>query len=167
MNQVIKIGLKSHNMVKAINTYAIPLLSYSFGIIKWSDTELQSLERKIRTLLTKNRMFHPKAAIERQVLPRMQGGRGITSIVWTHEKQVANIREYFRKQEEKSKLRRVIMKADNNLTVSNLRNTIENTKPEKKHYIEENRQRWRNKVLHGRYPSILRKEEINHSMSVL
>jgi len=88
VNQVIKTGLNSRNTVKAINTYAVPTLMYSFGIVKWSDTELQSLERKIRTMLTKNRMLHPKAAIERQVLPRMQGDRGITSVVWTHEKQI-------------------------------------------------------------------------------
>ena len=101
------------------------------------------------------------------MLPRIQEGRGITSVVWTHEKQIANIREYFKKQEERSTLHRIIIKADNNLAVCNLKNTGENVKLEKKQYMEENRRRWGNKVLHNRYPSVLQKEEINQPMSVL
>jgi hypothetical protein len=25
----------SNNLIKAVNTYAVPLLTYSFGVIKW------------------------------------------------------------------------------------------------------------------------------------
>jgi len=32
-------------MIKAINTYAIPVLTYSFGVIKWSISDIQDVER--------------------------------------------------------------------------------------------------------------------------
>jgi len=33
-------------MVKAINTYAIPVLNFSFGIVKWTPTDLENLQTK-------------------------------------------------------------------------------------------------------------------------
>lgn len=46
-----KIGnsrLKSKNMTKAINTRAVPLLTYSFGFINWSAAKIKDIETKIK-----------------------------------------------------------------------------------------------------------------------
>ena len=53
------------NTIKAINTYAIPVLTFSFGIVKWTPTDLENLQIKLRTLLTRYRFHLPRAAKER------------------------------------------------------------------------------------------------------
>jgi hypothetical protein len=35
--------INGNNLIKAVNTYAVPLLTYSFGVIKWSKTNLQNI----------------------------------------------------------------------------------------------------------------------------
>ncbi|XP_050517228.1 uncharacterized protein LOC126891922 [Diabrotica virgifera virgifera] len=65
---------------QALNTYAFSALSYSFGIIKWSKTDVESLQRKVRTLLTKAHNHHPRSGVERTTLPRYLGGRGLMDI---------------------------------------------------------------------------------------
>jgi hypothetical protein len=79
-------------MFKAINTYVIPVLTFSFGIVKWTPTDLESLQVKTRALLTKYRIHRPRAVKERLTLPRQIGGRGMTDITRLHGKQVKLLR---------------------------------------------------------------------------
>ena len=76
------------NTIKAINTYASPVLTFSFGIVKWTPTDLENLQTKRRTLLTRYRIHHPRAAKERLTLQRQMGGRSLTDITRLHDKQV-------------------------------------------------------------------------------
>nr|CAH7763876.1 unnamed protein product [Callosobruchus chinensis] len=62
--------LKSRNLTKAINTFAIPVLTYSFGIIKWSHTDKEDIQILIRTELMKHIMPHPNACKERLTIDR-------------------------------------------------------------------------------------------------
>ena len=55
----LKTKLNGKNTIKAINTYATPVLNFSFGIVKWTPTDLQNLQTKMKTLLTKYRFHHP------------------------------------------------------------------------------------------------------------
>jgi hypothetical protein len=64
-----KVKLKK-NKIKAINTYAISVLTFSFGIMKRTPTNTENLQTKRRTLLTRYRFHHPRAAKERLNLPR-------------------------------------------------------------------------------------------------
>jgi hypothetical protein len=108
---LLKTELKGKNISKAINTFAIPDLMYSYGIIKWSNTDLESLQRKIRTILTKYGDYHPNANAERMTLPRCEGGRGISDVKNLHNKQIINLRNYFYQRRETA-LYQVIIKAD-------------------------------------------------------
>lgn len=98
VTSVLKTELFAKNKIRAINSWAIPLLMYTFGIISWSKTDLQALNRKVRTLLTKFRMHHIHSATERLYLPRRQGGRGLTDIEQLHSKQMKKYREYWEKK---------------------------------------------------------------------
>ena len=55
---ILKTKLNGKNTIKAINTYATPVLTFSFGIVKWTPTDLENLQTKIRTLLTRYRFRH-------------------------------------------------------------------------------------------------------------
>ena len=76
---ILKTRLNGKNMIKVINTYATLVLSFSFRIVKWTPTDLENLQTKMRTLLTRFRFHHPCAAKERLNLQQM-GGRGLIDI---------------------------------------------------------------------------------------
>ena len=43
VRKVLKSDLNSSNKIKAINNWAIPNLTYGYGVIKWSLTDLEKL----------------------------------------------------------------------------------------------------------------------------
>jgi hypothetical protein len=43
---ILKTKLNGKNMIKAINTYTTPVLTLSFGIVKWTPTDLDNLKRE-------------------------------------------------------------------------------------------------------------------------
>ena len=107
-------------------------MTYSFGVVRWTKTELEGMERNIRVQLHKNRMSHPKTAIERSTLPRSKGGRGIISLIWLHQKQIHTIKAYFQKRKANSRLHTAVIKADERLTGIQLNEEPEQTeKPTK------------------------------------
>jgi len=81
-------------MVKAINTFAVPILTYSFGPINWSQHELDKLDVILRKLMKQRGFHHPKAATERLYLPRREGGRGLVNLKELHERAVISLSHY-------------------------------------------------------------------------
>lgn len=77
-------------MFTAINIWAIPSITYSFGIIKWSNMELKAIDTKVRVLMSKYGIHHPHSSIKRLYLPRHCGGRGLQNIGRPTKKQLAN-----------------------------------------------------------------------------
>ena len=64
---------------RAINTFALPVLRYSAGIVQWPVNILKALDRYTRKLLTLFQGLHPKSDVDRLYLPRKLGGRGLFS----------------------------------------------------------------------------------------
>jgi hypothetical protein len=95
IKSILKSKLNGNNLIKAVNTYAVPLLTYSFGVIKWSKTNLQNINIKTRVLFTKFSKHHPKSAIERFNLPRENGGRGFSNLEILLKNQIASLKNYF------------------------------------------------------------------------
>jgi len=74
---VLGTELSAKNKIQAIGSLAVPVLSYSFGIVDWHQEELQKLNRKTRNLLTIHGQHHVKADVDRLYVPRKQGGRDL------------------------------------------------------------------------------------------
>jgi len=91
---ILKTKLNGKNTIKAISTYATPVLTFSFGIVKWTRTDLEELQTKMRMLLTRYRFHHPRAAKERLTPLRQMGGRGLIDITQLHDKQVKFLQTY-------------------------------------------------------------------------
>jgi hypothetical protein len=101
VEEVLKTKLRGKHIIKAINTYAISLLAYSFGTIKWTQTELHDIQTKINKSLAKFHIHHPKSATERLTLPRKLGERGLIDITNLHNKQINKLRQYFYKKRKR------------------------------------------------------------------
>ena len=53
--------LNAANRIDGMNTYAVPVVTYSFNIIDWIEQDLQRIDRKTRKIMAAERMHHPKA----------------------------------------------------------------------------------------------------------
>ena len=56
---ILKTNLNSKDRVTAINTLAIPVITYSFNIIDWNLSEVKRLDIKIRKMMPTYSMHHP------------------------------------------------------------------------------------------------------------
>lgn len=80
IRKILRSKLNSKALVTAINTWAIPSIAYSFGVIKWSNTDLKAIDTQVRVLLSKYGMHHPHSSVNRLYIPRNHGGRGLQSV---------------------------------------------------------------------------------------
>lgn len=141
-----KTQLNGKNTTRAVNTFAIPVLTYTFGVIKWSNTDLESLQRKLRTSFTKYGAHHPNASVERTVISRAKGGLGMLSIKDLCKKQILSLRKYF--YEKQSPLHQAIARVDRKYTPLNLadENYVIDVED-----LDEIEQMWAGKEIHGRH----------------
>jgi hypothetical protein len=116
INQILTTKLNSINLIHAINTFAIPLLTYSFGIVKWNKMELEELARVIRASLMKHQMHHPKSATEHIEIELEKGGLAIINIKDLHATQINNLRKYFYEKREQHEMFKVICNIDEDIT---------------------------------------------------
>lgn len=161
LKAVMRTQLNGKNKITAINTYAISLLTYSFGILRWTDTELEALNRTVRTMATKYRFHHPKSATERFHLPRKYGGRGVQNIKQLHWTQVQNLKMYFTQRTENNNLYQIMQHLKFKGTPLNTEDVTQ-----KLETINQVIDRWKGKALHGKYPTQLSERGIDDSASM-
>ena len=77
---ILPTELNARNKVMAINSLAIPIVTYSFNILNWTISEIKRLDIKVRKLLTMNKMHHPKADVDRLYIRRSEGGKGLLEL---------------------------------------------------------------------------------------
>jgi len=136
---VLNTKLNGKNMIKAVNTYATPVLTFSFGLVKWTPTDLENLQTKMRMLLTRYRFHHPCAAKERLSLPRQMSGRGLIDITRLHDKQVKLLQTHFLNKQVTSSLRAAVVKADDRCTPLDLVRANQMNSPQMKNIMTKSR----------------------------
>jgi hypothetical protein len=100
------------------------LLTYSFGVIKWSKTNLQNINIKTRVFFTKFSKHHPKSAIETFNLPRENGGRGFSNLEILQHNQIASLKNYFLNRARDNTFFNALVLADKGYTPLNLSDNI-------------------------------------------
>ncbi|CAD6996044.1 unnamed protein product [Ceratitis capitata] len=164
LTALCKTQLNGRNQTYAINSFVIPVVSYSFGIIKWSTTELENMQRIIRTVMSKYKAHHPKSSVFRTTLARKDGGRGQIDIGALHDKLILNLRTYFHVKSSQSEIHQAVESADDNYTPLRMnqhyesRNTIS---------TDEKLQRWSEMAVHGAYRKDLLSPFVDQKLSHL
>ena len=74
---ILKSKLNGRNKITTLNIWAVSILRYGAGILKWNKNELQETDRKTRKLMTINNELHPQSDIARLHVSRKNGGRGL------------------------------------------------------------------------------------------
>ena len=67
--------LNSLNKVIAHNTFAVPVLAPTFGILDWARSELSEIDVRTRKLMSMTGSFHVNSDVDRLYLSRRNGGR--------------------------------------------------------------------------------------------
>ncbi|XP_045463785.1 uncharacterized protein LOC123673343 [Harmonia axyridis] len=161
VNQVLKSKLNSKSLFLALNTWALPIMTYTFGVLTWSTTELQALDTKIRTILTKYGVHHPHSSVARLYLQRHLGGRGMLNLETSHNKSVIKLREYFMKQN--LSFVRALRSLDVGCSPLRLSDSDFALPIRTQQNLQEE---WKAKVLHGRYPNNLDNSNVKKKESL-
>ena len=70
---VLQSELNAKNKLEAINTLAILAVTYRFNVVIWNLEEIKKIDKKIRKLMTLNRIHQPKTDVSRIYIPRKEG----------------------------------------------------------------------------------------------
>jgi hypothetical protein len=60
LRMILKSELNATNKITAIGALAVPVLTYSFGVINWRIEEIKQIDRKTIKMLTIYKMHHGK-----------------------------------------------------------------------------------------------------------
>ena len=70
--------LSAKNKVMAYDSVCLGLFTYCFGLIKWTKSELENLDKDVRKIMTMNKGFGQHSDVKRK--KRKNGGRGLVCI---------------------------------------------------------------------------------------
>ena len=60
-----------------MNTWAVSFMTCGTGIVKWTKSQLDEIDRKTRKVMTRNKELHPRSDVDRLYISGMEGGRGL------------------------------------------------------------------------------------------
>ena len=75
---ILKSKLNGRNKIMALNTWAVSILRYGAGILKWNKNELQEMDKKNRKFITMNKELHQRSDVVQLYVSWKNGGRGLT-----------------------------------------------------------------------------------------
>ena len=104
-NVVWSSKLSERNKVSAHNMFVVSKLTYTFGIINWTQNELDELDCMVRKVAAEHGSLNKHSNCQRLYLKRKDGGRGLLNIHDTHNRTVASLVAYiFNARSEHAKL---------------------------------------------------------------
>ena len=121
--KLLETKLSIRNLIKAINTWAVPRVRYLGPFLK----------RTRDKLMTMHKVLHPRDDVDRLYVSRKQGGRGLTSIEDTVDASIHRLEDYIEKHERG--------------LITAIRNDTDNTVDER--MTKTRKQKWEGKQLYG------------------
>ena len=100
VKKICRTELTPKNKITAINQLALPVLTYSFGIIEWPQKELNSLDVKTRKILTMHQILYRNQCMDRVYLPRREGGLGLIGVDDAFRGEITNLSQYLEETKE-------------------------------------------------------------------
>ena len=80
LKKVLSSKLNGQNVIRPINTWSVAVMRYGVGVVNWTQTELQAIDRKTRKKLSKYGAMHVRDSIDRLWCSRREGGRGLSGV---------------------------------------------------------------------------------------
>ena len=186
---VLKSELNARNKIAAINTLAVPVILYSYGVIIWKLDEIQDLARMTRKQLCMNWMLAKKADEERIYFPCQEGGRSLMNLEKEYKATMLGLQTYMTNKDDVQiqavlrhqnfkALHSVPKEAEKYLTETGRTDDMTNdhsktvtwkAKQLKFKYKEDIkkmvRDKWKEKAMHGKFPNYLDKDHVDVELS--
>ena len=100
LREVLETKLKSGNVFKAINTWAVSVVRHSAAFLGWLRLQLVEIDRRTRKLPTMHNGFHSKSNVDRLYLSKKEGSRRLIEVKDTVETAILELRNYVRNSKE-------------------------------------------------------------------
>ena len=97
--KLLETKLNSSNLIKGINTWAVPLVRYSGPFLKLTREELKQMDQRTRKLMTMHKALHTRDDIDRLYVSRKEGGKGLASTEDSVEASIQRLKDYIEKHE--------------------------------------------------------------------
>ena len=143
---VLSSHLNGHYKIIALNSYAVPIMRYSAGILNWTQAELDGIDRKTRKLLTIYKGLHPKADVDRLYLPRNSGGWGLINVRQLVAVETQALAHYVYRNKSAEPLLLAVHQS------GLLPQPIKSLSEFKSEWLQKHMMLWKQKSLHGQFP---------------
>ena len=130
--KLLQTKLNGRNLIKGINTWAVPLVRYSDP---FSSGPEMNLDKWTKELMTMHKALHPRDNLDRLYVSRKEEGRGLVSIEDSIDASMQRLEDYIEKPEGG--------------LITAIRNNTDNTIDNK--MTKTRKQKWEEKQLHGHF----------------
>ena len=137
--KLLETKLFNRDLIKGINTWAVPLVRYSGPFLKWTRDELKQMDKKTRKLMTMHKALHPRNDVYRLYVSRKEGGRGLASIEDSVDASIQWLEVEVEKHERE--------------LITTIGNDMDNTIDDR--MTTTRKQKWENKQLCGRFKRLI------------
>ena len=137
--KLLKTKLSCRNLIKGINTWAVPLVRYSGPFLKWTREELKQMDQRTRKLMTMHKTLHPRDDVDRLYVSRKDGRRWLASIEDTVDASIQRLEDYIEKHERG--------------LITTIRNNTDNTIDDR--MTTTRKQKWEEKQLYDRFQRLI------------
>ena len=97
--KLLETKLNRRNLIKGINTWAVPLVRYSGPFLKWTREELKQMDQRTRKLMTMHKALHSGDNVDRLYVSRKEAGRGHASNEDSVDISIHRLKNYIQKNE--------------------------------------------------------------------
>ena len=132
--KLLETKLSNRNLIKGINTWAVPLVRYSGSFLKWTREKLKQMDQRTRKLMTMHFALHFIDDADRLYVSRKEGGRGLAIIENSVDSSIQRLEDYIGKHEGG--------------LITTIKNDTDNTRGNRMTIIK--KQKWKEKQLYGR-----------------
>ena len=91
---ICKTELTPKNKIQAINSLAIPVITYGFGVVDWPQFKINQIDVRTRKLLTLHKVTYRINCLDRLYLPRSEGGLGLTEVNQSFKSSMVALSQY-------------------------------------------------------------------------
>ena len=137
--KLLETKLNNRDLIKGINTWAVPLVRYSGPFLKWTRDEPKQMDQRTRKLMTMHKALHTRDDVDRLHVSRKEGGRGLASIEDSVDASIQRLEDYMQKH-------------DGGL-ITVIRNDTDNTMDNRMTITR--KQKWEGKQLFGRFKRLI------------
>jgi hypothetical protein len=141
---ILKSELNAGNSIRAINTWALPVMRYTAGVIDWTVAELQEADRKTRKLLTMHGAFNLNGDVDRLYIERKKGGKGLVQVEQAIREEERALSEYVNLRKSEDRLLRAVAR-------EKLAGVLDSKAEYRKRITAERESNYRNKRMHGQF----------------